>query len=64
MEWDDELEGEHGSKEHGPIDPSLGEADLDDDDDVGLLGGGGPAATLDDDEEFDDELDDRPDSAL
>jgi hypothetical protein len=63
MEWDDDLEGEHGGKEHGPIDPELGETDVDEDD-VGLLGGGGPAATLEDDDEFDDELDDRPDSAL
>ncbi len=62
MELDDELEGEHGGKEHGPIDPTVSETDPDDDD-VGLLGGGGPAATIADDE-LEDELDDRPDSAL
>jgi hypothetical protein len=62
VERDGDLEGEHGGKEHGPIDPALREADPDDDD-VGLVGGGGPAGTIDDDE-FGDELDDRPDSAL
>jgi hypothetical protein len=50
---------EHGGKEHGPIDPAVSETDPDDED-VGMIGGGGPAATL----EGDDELDERPDSAL
>ena len=63
MESDDELDGEHGGKEHGPIDPAVRDADPGEDDDVGFLGGGGPATTLDPDEDL-DELDDRPDSAL
>jgi len=62
MERDEDLEGEHGGKEHGPIDPAVSETNPDDED-VGFLGGGGPAATLDPDEDP-DELDDRPDSAL
>jgi len=46
--------GEHGDKEHGPIDPDLTETEPSEED-VGLIGGGGPAATLDDEDELEDE---------